>query len=287
VRIRVWWLLAAVLGVWCACGSSAVDASAELSAIPRAINDSGQVSVLTVKVIDRAGKPGKGSVMFKAPAGTLKTAVSVPLGPTGEASVDFSCAIATDPGCVGSLRVAVEWTSGTEFASSFLNVQIGDLATGAGGGTGVATASNCLSVGNSIYFNGETGDYIHPGSGTITQGKWVGRSTYGGLDGVSISVTPMDSKQGSFWSLDFSSKQLGEPLAVKAYTKAERAAFASAGHPGVDIGGNGVGCNTVTGAFQVETITWDGPTLKEFTATFEQHCEGGKPALRGCVHFAQ
>jgi hypothetical protein len=131
----MWLLLSAVFAVWCACSSS-VEPTAELSAIPRAINDTGQVSVLTAKVIDKAGKPGTGRVVFKAPAGTLKTAVSVPLGATGEASVDFSCVAATDPGCVGSLRVTVEWTSGTEFASSFLNVQVGEVASGAGGSSG-------------------------------------------------------------------------------------------------------------------------------------------------------
>jgi hypothetical protein len=31
----------------------------------------------------------------------------------------------------------------------------------------------------------------------------------------------------------------------------------------------------------------NGSSLQSFTATFEQHCEGGSAALRGCVHWEQ
>jgi hypothetical protein len=74
---------------------------------------------------------------------------------------------------------------------------------------------------------------------------------------------------------------------VGTYEGAERAAFASAGHPGIDIGGDGRGCNTISGRFQVEEITWEGATLTAFTASFERHCEEETPALRGCVHYAR
>jgi hypothetical protein len=74
-------------------------------------------------------------------------------------------------------------------------------------------------------------------------------------------------------------------MRAQVYTDAERASFASPGHPGIDIGGDGRGCNTITGTFQVEDIQLINTKLASFTATFEQHCEGGTPVLHGCVHY--
>jgi hypothetical protein len=280
--------LTAVLTVCCACSSSAVDSSVELSAIPREINASGQFSVLTAKVFDKAGKPGKGSVVFKGPAGTLKTAVSVPLGPTGEASVDFSCSAAQDPGCVGNLRVSVEWTSGSEFASTFLNVLVGESETGAGGGSAETFGSGaCLAGGNIITVIGDADDLVHPGPKTLTQGDWFASPQMNAAKTLlTISFVPTDAKDGT-WYLTFSSSQLGMPLSEKLYMPVEQASSAPAGFAGLEVTGNSRGCRVLNGAFRIGKITWEGDTLKEFTASFEQHCLGLKPALRGCVHFAQ
>jgi hypothetical protein len=150
--------------------------------------------------------------------------------------------------------------------------------------TGVGSSAPCVGTSSVIFYSGDSGDYIFPGTETITQGTW---SASGGTSYLTIHVDPMDSTQGLWWDLDFSTQQLGQPIAVNVYQNAERAPFASPGHPGIDIGGDGRGCNTITGAFQVEAISWNGTTLTEFMASFEQHCEGGTPALRGCVHYVQ
>jgi hypothetical protein len=52
--------------------------------------------------------------------------------------------------------------------------------------------------------------------------------------------------------------------------------------PRMDISGNGRGCNTVSGSFTVLDAKY-GPYgyLEGFHVTFEQHCEGAVPALRG------
>ncbi|MGH9280819.1 MAG: hypothetical protein ACRD12_22365 [Acidimicrobiales bacterium] len=50
----------------------------------------------------------------------------------------------------------------------------------------------------------------------------------------------------------------------------------------MSIAGNGRGCNTLTGSFEVLEATYaPNNTLLTFRATFEQHCEGFEPALRG------
>jgi hypothetical protein len=52
--------------------------------------------------------------------------------------------------------------------------------------------------------------------------------------------------------------------------------------PGLDVGGDGRGCNVTTGLFQIHAMEF-GPqqSLQRLHATFEQHCENFVPALRG------
>jgi len=151
--------------------------------------------------------------------------------------------------------------------------------------TGVGSAAACLGGGNVIFYSGDPGDWVFSGTTTITQGTW---GASGSARNLTVHVDPSNgTTQGLWWNLNFSTRQVGQDMGVDVYTQAERAPFASPGHPGIDISGDGRGCNTITGAFQVESIRWQGSALKDFTASFEQHCEGGTPALRGCVHFEQ
>ena len=150
---------------------------------------------------------------------------------------------------------------------------------------GVGSAAPCRGGGNVLFYDGDSGDYIHPGTATITQGNWSASGGSTPVDTVRVHVTPSNSAQGLWWDLEFSSRQVQQPLAKQVYLNAERSPFASPGHPGIDIGGDGRGCNTIAGRFQVEDLQLSGSAVTSFTATFEQHCEGQGPALRGCVHF--
>jgi hypothetical protein len=78
----------------------------------------------------------------------------------------------------------------------------------------------------------------------------------------------------------------GQPLAVGSYTGAVRAAFRPPGTPGIDVYGDGRGCNTITRQFDVNELSYT-PTgdLLVFDATFEQHCEGGTAALFGRIRI--
>ncbi|HEY6475273.1 MAG TPA: hypothetical protein VI456_01755, partial [Polyangia bacterium] len=140
--------------------------------------------------------------------------------------------------------------------------------------------------GNIIFFDGDASDYIYSGTETITQGTW---SADGSSSEVHISVTPSASTQGLWWDLYFDSSMLtNSTLMDQVYQNAERWPFESPGHPGLDVSGDGRGCDTVTGQFQIQDVQWSsGGSLTSFTATFEHHCEGGAAALRGCVHYGQ
>jgi hypothetical protein len=52
------------------------------------------------------------------------------------------------------------------------------------------------------------------------------------------------------------------------------------------VSGEGRGCNELTGSYTVTQAVYggsDSSCLQDFEATFEQHCEGAEPALRGTV----
>jgi hypothetical protein len=74
-------------------------------------------------------------------------------------------------------------------------------------------------------------------------------------------------------------------LTVGTYENAQRASFRTAGHPGIDLFGDGKGCNTVTGRFIVDDVSVSGTTLLTFSARFEFHCEGADPVVSGSVSY--
>jgi hypothetical protein len=101
-------------------------------------------------------------------------------------------------------------------------------------------------------------------------------------NGASFNLT----SGSEWWYLNFAGPN-NEPLHMGSYTGATRFPFNSTG-PGLDVSGNGRGCNMLTGQFDVMQVEYgpDGvPTT--FWATFEQHCEGAVPALRGEICFGK
>ncbi len=94
----------------------------------------------------------------------------------------------------------------------------------------------------------------------------------------------VDGADGSWWYADFAPGR-GDILAPGTYLNATRYPFNGDG-PGLSVSGNGRGCNTLTGQFTVNSANWwpDG-RLRGISITFEQHCEGATPALRGTFEF--
>ena len=68
------------------------------------------------------------------------------------------------------------------------------------------------------------------------------------------------------------------------YENTQRFPFQPPGVPGLDMSGDGRGCNTSTGRFVVNQAGYAGDGgVEDFSADFEQHCEGAPPALFGSV----
>jgi hypothetical protein len=153
----------------------------------------------------------------------------------------------------------------------------------------LATGTTCNGPVGTLFMDGDLSpvrDYIHPGADVITDGTWnsyVYSTT--SHDYLRVHVTPANSAQGLWWDVTLSTRSLGTPLTVGTYTNAERAPFASSGHPGLEISGDGRGCNTLIGDFQVHDIAWDSVGVRKLSASFHQRCEGGTAVLRGMISY--
>jgi hypothetical protein len=100
-------------------------------------------------------------------------------------------------------------------------------------------------------------------------------------------VTPAPN---TFALLFFGTDQLGIPMQPGTYNDAQRADFAQPGHPGLDVSFQNRGCNTLTGSFVVNSVSFfldASNTLRigSFSASFVQHCEGMTPALTGTFDY--
>jgi hypothetical protein len=138
--------------------------------------------------------------------------------------------------------------------------------------TGTMDAATPITA---VVLDGEAGDGISQGH-TWT---YVDPSKIFVMDGTTPGWLRVSVQAAAFWWIDVRAPD-GSTLVPGVYENAERASFASPGHPGLDVSGDGRGCNTVTGRFTVHEASWAGdgkPTT--FAATLEQHCDGATPAL--------
>jgi hypothetical protein len=135
-----------------------------------------------------------------------------------------------------------------------------------------------------LAMSSDAGDYIGQGrlySFATPSNLFFARSDEGGSR-ITVTVRP-DPVDTSYWSLEFAAPW-GQQLVPGTYTNVERASSRSIGSAGLDINGEYRGCNRVAGSFTVLEARYE-PSgyVDSFDATFEQHCEGATPALRGEV----
>lgn len=91
-----------------------------------------------------------------------------------------------------------------------------------------------------------------------------------------------------FWSVTFAAPH-GLSLIPGSYEGATSLFPApAAGTPGLDVEGDGSACSTVTGRFEIQNVAFGyGTRVDALDATFEQHCDGAVPALRGSIHYVR
>ena len=102
------------------------------------------------------------------------------------------------------------------------------------------------------------------------------------LYGNAFYVAYSAPELNSFWVFAFEAPN-NQRLQPVTYPNAVRWPFNN-GSPGMEVSHSffGCGCNEITGSFQVLDVRYDDQGLPSaLWLTFEQHCEGAPPALRG------
>lgn len=130
------------------------------------------------------------------------------------------------------------------------------------------------------------GDYIGQGQSitrTPLDGHFQIDQDVQGQNGISVRYHNTDYTE--WWDLHFAAPNLAA-LAVGSYPDAERFTLQAADHSGLSVDGDGRGCNTLSGSFEVKYIAYnsDGAVLSLWI-TFSQSCEGMMPPLTGEIMF--
>jgi hypothetical protein len=152
----------------------------------------------------------------------------------------------------------------------------------------VASASTSdLAQTGSLTMTSDPGDYIGQGltySYATPTNVFFARTEnwYGENNRISVTMRT-DAASLDYWVLTFAAPP-GESLKSGTYSGAVRTIWQTAGQSGFDVWGMGRACNTSTSTFTVSQAVF-GPDgyVQSFRASFEQHCEGSAPALRGEV----
>jgi len=130
-------------------------------------------------------------------------------------------------------------------------------------------------------FTSDPGDYVGRGSSLRYTSSTARIEAYAEEHGRSVFASIMTGVGQSSWNVRIAAPG-GQRLSPGEYTGAARSGFFSGATPGLDVSGDGRGCNTTTGRFAVHSASVaPNGTLLKIHVTFEQHCEGAGPALRG------
>lgn len=262
----------------------------------------------SVPYLTPAGVAQLGNNHYKAFSrdGSLVVKVTRRGGGTGPLSVDYSTADGTDlagrdyTATSGTITWADGDISDRTFAVPILNsgnpfqgngnfyVQLTGPSTGAQTLATVSLVNNNSSV-TFLHFESDPGDYIGAGQEkllSIANGCVITAAANNG--GVRFSIdnnnyTSYELEED--WDLELSAA-VGSIFGLGDYEDAQRDPFKESGHPGLEFSGDGRGSNTLTGNFQVLELAYDNEgNILRFAANFEQHSEGGKPALYGQIRY--
>ena len=166
-----------------------------------------------------------------------------------------------------SLQERIHWV---------LAVGIAIVTVSCGGDSGTRPAA----VPTFISLRSDAGDYIGAGqSYDYDQSNAVIDVTEsGGL----LTVT-IDGDER--WIGAFQAPSTITTLTPGTYTNLQRFPFHDPARGGLSWSGEGRGCNTLTGSFTVDSARYALGVPVAIDLRFEQHCEGGGPALRGTIHW--
>jgi Divergent InlB B-repeat domain len=142
-------------------------------------------------------------------------------------------------------------------------------------------ASRASAQTTALYLESQTGDYIGAGFTRTYTAADAPFTTSSDAAGVHVNVVA--AGYAFWWSLNFAVPS-GGTIGAGTYTDALR--FPTAAQPGLDVYGDGRGCNAVTGRFVIrEYVAGAGGSVARFAADFEQHCEDASAGLFGAIRY--
>ncbi|MDQ5987616.1 MAG: hypothetical protein CSYNP_03361 [Syntrophus sp. SKADARSKE-3] len=145
-----------------------------------------------------------------------------------------------------------------------------------------AASGSTPSNGNYVYLQSE-GEYVGGGrtySYTNANAQIAVNATGGHLN------VRVNNNQDDWWG-DFQAMISLNQLQPGYYGSLMRYPFHNPAKGGLSWGGNGRGCNTLTGWFVVDNATYANGILSAVDLRFEQHCEGRISSLHGQIHWSQ
>jgi hypothetical protein len=158
------------------------------------------------------------------------------------------------------------------------------VACAAGYSAGPANAEVIPALTGFLTMSSDSGDFVGQG---LSYSYSVPGTTFsvqnsGNVVRVDTSVV---GSPADFWNLAFQAPS-GQQLQAGTTYLAERWPFQPANLAGLEVFGQGRGCNTLTGSFTVLDASY-GPYgyLESFHAVFVQHCEGATAALHGEIEI--
>ncbi|HTX31471.1 MAG TPA: hypothetical protein VMD09_08795 [Solirubrobacteraceae bacterium] len=157
-----------------------------------------------------------------------------------------------------------------------LRVAVAVIASVCVGGWATAAVAQADPV-TDVTMYSDTGDYIGQGE----QQVFTPANSTIGVAGDSSDFTV--SVGG--YTMEFAAPQ-GQTLQTGVYDGAARASFRTGPEPGIDISGDGRGCDTDQGRFEIKDIAFNTSGVPDrLWLVYEQHCEGAVPALFGEVRI--
>src|SRR5205085_12350909 len=155
----------------------------------------------------------------------------------------------------------------------------GAAAAGCGSDkSGIAGPGNPPSP-NDVRLESDVGDYI--GGGQSYNYTQANASITVTASGGHLSIGIAGDQGGSG---DFQMPSALNQLEPGNYTGLQRYPFNDPAKGGLSWYGEGRGCNTLSGSFSVDSVSYTASSLTALDLRFEQHCEGGTPALPGTIH---
>jgi hypothetical protein len=150
-------------------------------------------------------------------------------------------------------------------------------AAGCGDGSGITGPDTAPSY---VRLQSNAGDYIGGGQ-TYNYTRANAVITVTASEGL-LSIR-IDGDQ--WWFGDFQSPSGINQLQPGSYTNVQRYPFHDPAKGGLSWSGDGRGCNTLSGSFTVDKVSYVDGNLATIDLRFEQHCEGGIPALHGAIRW--